>query len=111
MELDGGLVSKHQVHVEAAQQTQCDEYAEGNDPRQGDALPVDESEATSPRVPDRFYEGLQEDHHNKPATTHQVQQEQAKVPVVVVAHAIVDPWAMVVHLEHAPIADAAMVCA
>mmetsp|Transcript_5764 Transcript_5764/g.16392 ORF Transcript_5764/g.16392 Transcript_5764/m.16392 type:complete len:257 (-) Transcript_5764:164-934(-) len=53
--------------------------------------------------------GKREDQDNKDTARRQVEEEEAEVPVVVEADAVVDPGAVVVHLEHAPLADAAVV--
>ena len=47
--------------------------------------------------------------HDEDAAGGQLQQEEQKVPVVEEADAVVDPRAVVVHLQHAPVAHRAVV--
>ena len=49
------------------------------------------------------------DTHGPGAGSGEIEEEEVEVAVVVEAHAVVDPWAVVIHLQDAGFADGAMV--
>mmetsp|Transcript_103094 Transcript_103094/g.222591 ORF Transcript_103094/g.222591 Transcript_103094/m.222591 type:complete len:273 (-) Transcript_103094:411-1229(-) len=110
-ELDRRLVREDEVQVEAAQEGEGEEDADRDDPGERHALPLEEARPpdASPESEHVVYKEPQEGDGHKQAGRHEVEHEEAEVPVVAVAHAVVDPGAVVVHLQHAPLAHAAVV--
>mmetsp|Transcript_58522 Transcript_58522/g.131636 ORF Transcript_58522/g.131636 Transcript_58522/m.131636 type:complete len:211 (+) Transcript_58522:111-743(+) len=109
LKLDGGLVGQHQEDVEASKDAQGQEDRATDEEGRNDALPGHLCIATRHQRDLKAHPTRRQDQNHKRACGSEEQEEEAEESVILEPDTVVDPRAMVVHLQDTPIADGAMV--
>lgn len=110
LELERRLVGQDQEQVEASQERERTYYGKADHKGYPNAslAKICKAWRGAPHKYNRLTDVLQETHKDKDARERQEEEKQAKVPVIVEANTIVNPGAVVVHLQDAPPAYAAV---